>query len=304
MEHPLRIAAPLVAPLKSGGPVVAFETTILSFGLPRPANREVADACEGAAREAGAIPATVALLDGQVCAGLSDEEIDFFCTSDPSIMKINLQNFSLALARRKPGALTVATTMKACAMAGIRVFATGGIGGVHRGFAETLDISSDLKALAEFPVAVICAGAKSVLDVPATLEVLETLGVPVVGYRTKCFPRFFCPDSPHQLDASFDDMAELAAFARVHFETCRGGILVVTPVPQADAIAGPEMDVWIDKALAEAHQQGVSGKAVTPFLLSRLKDLSGGRTLAANRALITNNATVASQLAVALSSKP
>lgn len=286
--------------LASKKPVVAFETTILSFGLPFPTNRQVADAVERAAREHGAVPATIGILDGRVRVGLTSDEIDFFCKPGAQVTKVNLQNLAAVLSSRGAGALTVATTMKACAMAGIRVFATGGIGGIHRGFAVTLDVSSDLRALATLPVAVVSAGAKSVLDVPATLEALETLGVPVAGFRTSTFPLFFAAESAYALEISFDDVAALANFVRTHFEIASTGVLVANPVPAESAIPRDELELWINSAIAEARTAHVTGKNVTPFLLQRLEEFSGGRTLAANEALIASNARLAAQLATHL----
>jgi pseudouridine-5'-phosphate glycosidase len=300
MINPLDISPRIAEALAQQEAIVAFETTILSFGLPHPLNEEVAFACEVAARGSGAVPATVALLDGKIRVGLRDDEIQYFCSRSPEIQKVNLQNFAAVLASGRPGALTVAASVRACALAGIRVFATGGIGGVHRGFSQTLDISSDLRALAEYPVAVVCAGAKSVLHIPATLETLETLGVPVVGFRTTTFPMFFTRDSHHELDTSFDDAADLARFLRIQWSCGGGGALVVTPVPAEHAIPPGEIESWISTALADAACSEVSGKRVTPFLLERLEELSGGRTLDANRALVMNNATVAAQVAAAL----
>lgn len=286
--------------LAVGRPVVAFETTILSFGLPVPLNREVALEAEAAAREGGAVPATVGILDGRVRIGLSVDEISFFCSGDASIRKVNLQNFAAVLTSGAAGALTVAGSVKACAMAGIRVFATGGIGGIHRGFAATLDISSDLRALATLRVVVVCAGAKSVLDVPATLEALETLGVPVVGYRTKTFPLFFAADSDQVLETSFDEVEPLAAFVRTHFDVNATGVLLANPVPPEAAVPIVELERWINSAIAEAQANNITGKSVTPFLLERLEQFSGGQTLAANRALVANNARLAARLAAAL----
>ncbi len=289
--------------LDDGRPIVAFETTILSFGLPYPANEQVGFLCERIVREAGATPATLAILDGRVVVGLTREEIRFFCSKPPNVMKVNLQNFPAALKARCPGALTVAASVKACAMAGLRVFATGGIGGVHRGFAQTLDISADLRALAQYPVVVVSAGAKSILDVGATLEALETLGVPVVGYRTQRFPLFFTAESPYELDLSFETVEEIAEFVRLHFATGGAGILVVTPVPQEHSVPLDELEQWIAQALREAESAKAAGKAVTPFLLRRLEELSGSRTVKANKALIANNAELAARLSCALANQ-
>ena len=298
----LRIAPGVDAALAVGRPVVAFETTILSFGLPHPLNAEVAAACEDAARRHGAVPATLAILDGTVRAGLTHDETAFFCSRHADIRKVNLQNFAGVLASGRPGALTVAASLKACAMAGIRVFATGGIGGVHRGFASLPDVSGDLPALARFPVATVCAGAKSILDVPATLEALETLGVPVAGFATRTFPLFHARGSVHALEECFDDVEALADLVRARLALGDGGVLVANPVPAADAVDPAELERWIAKALELAAGAGVTGKKVTPFLLEQLESLSDGRTLRANRSLVLNNADLAARLAVALAS--
>lgn len=302
-KYPLEVSPEVAYALGRGTPIVAFETTILSFGLPAPLNEDVGKLCEATARKHGATPATVAILDGRVRVGLDAAALQFFCSRDPSIVKVNLQNFAAVLASGQAGALTVAASMRACSMAGIRVFATGGIGGVHRGFEQTLDISSDLTALATYPVAVVCAGAKSILHIGATLEVLETLGVPVVGYQTQRFPLFFSRDSEYKLEIAFDSIDDIARFVQTHFACDGRGVLVVTPVPEAFAVDRQALDSWIESALVDAAQAGVTGKQVTPFLLERLEQLSDGRTLAANRALIENNASVAAQLAVALASR-
>lgn len=281
--------------------VLAFETTILTFGLPEPLNAQVAAGCEAIARENGAMPATLAILDGELRVGLTPQELALFCSRDASIQKVNLQNFAAVLHRRQPGALTVAASLQVAALAGIRVFATGGIGGVHKGYDQLLDVSSDLTALSRFPVATVCAGAKSILDVTATLEALETLGVPVVGFRTDVFPLFHARDSGPKLDTSFDDSAELARFVSVHWSISRSAVLIVTPVPEEHAIGREQLDGWIEQALAAAGVQNITGKATTPFLLQQLEQLSAGRTLDANVALIYNNARVASALARELS---
>jgi pseudouridylate synthase len=300
MEQYLDVSPQVRDALASGQPVVAFETTILSFGLPVPLNLEVALAAEQAAREEGAVPATLGILNGRVRVGLTLEEIEFFCSRDASIRKVNLQNFAGALASGGAGALTVSGSMRACAMAGIRIFATGGIGGIHRGFAATLDISSDLKALASYPVAVVCAGAKSVLDVPATLEALETLGVPVVGHRTTAFPLFFAAESDFELEITFNEIEPIARFIKVHCETADGGVLVANPVPAHAAVPTVELERWINSAIAEAQVNRITGKQVTPFLLDRLEQFSGGQTLEANRSLVENNARLASRLSAEL----
>lgn len=296
----LRVAAPVQHALEAGRGIVAFETTILSFGLPSPLNEQVADGCERIATENGATPASLALLDGEIRIGLTRDELLRFCHTNSRIQKVNLQNFAAVLHRHQPGALTVAASMQAASMAGIRVFATGGIGGVHRGYANVLDISSDLMALSRFPVATICAGAKSILDVSATLEALETLGVPVVGFGTGVFPLFHARESEHKLDVRLDDVGELAAYCLLHWQLSKSAVLVVTPIPEEHAIAREELDSWIAAALESAKSDGIRGKATTPYLLAQLQKLSGGRTLDANLALIYNNAKLGAQLAVAL----
>lgn len=296
----LCISQEVESALEADQPVVAFETTILTFGLPQPLNREVAARCEAIARAEGATPATLAILDGEMRVGLDPEEVAFFCSRDSDIRKVNLQNLSAVLHARKPGALTVAACLQVCSLAGLQLFATGGIGGVHRQFQHQPDISADLVALSRFPVATVCAGAKSILDVPATLEALETLGVPVIGFGTDTLPLFHARESGHKLDTWFEDVSALAEFLHVHFQVARGGVLVVAPVPEAHAIDHTELEGWISEALAAAAAEGVSGKKVTPFLLERLEGLSDGRTLQANRALVENNAGIAARIAKAM----
>ena len=295
----------------TAGAPVGLETTILAFGLPAPINRETADACEAAVRDAGATPVTLAILRGEARYGLTPDEIAFFCSGDPAIRKVNLQNMAACLAEGAPGALTVAASVALCAARGIGVFATGGIGGVHRGWAAggapgAMDISGDLAALARFPVTVVCAGAKGVLDTAATLEALETLGVPVVGFGARTFPLFHVRESDHPLETWYGDdesgIEALARFVAAHRKVSGTGVMVVAPVPAEHALPAADVDGWIGAALAEAAAAGIVGKAVTPYLLSRLKDLSGGRTLSANRALVVNNAGIAGRLAAALAS--
>jgi pseudouridine-5'-phosphate glycosidase len=297
---PLRIGAEVAAALAAGQPVVALETTILSFGLPRPVNARVAHACERAIRDAGAVPATVAALGGEIRVGLDAAELDFFCSRDASIRKVNTQNLAAVLAAGAPGAFTVAASLRACDLAGIRVFATGGIGGVHMGYAETMDISADLTALARHPVVTVCSGAKSILNVAATLEALETLGVPVAGFGTERFPQFICSQSTHALDIRVDNAADAARLAATHFALGGGGIVLAVPPPPAVAVSADDLDTWTAAALEDARRAGVRGKALTPFLLERLETLSAGATLRANEALVVKNAAVAASVAAAL----
>jgi len=301
IASPLVISDDVSEALTREWPVVAFETTILSFGLPWPRNFEVGTDCEKIARAAHCLPATLAILDGKIRVGLSEDEIRLFCTPDQNcITKVNLQNVAYAVQRRIAGALTVAASMQVCAGAGIRVFSTGGIGGVHRDYARYHDSSSDMAALARYPVAVVCAGAKSVLDICATLEQLETLGVPIYGYQTKTFPLFHARTSPHKLDTWFDDINDLAAAVRIHWSLAKTGVLVVTPVPEESAIPPGELEEWVVEAEKAARIGRLHGKALTPFLLKKLEKLSNGRTLETNLALARNNAKVACALASAI----
>lgn len=286
--------------LRATRPIVAFETTVLSFGLPWPTNRDVALSCEAIAREHGVTPATLGVLNRKAVVGLSEEQLDLFCRPKRGAVKVNLQNLAAALQLDTPGALTVATTLNVASQADIRVAVTGGIGGVHRGYAESHDVSSDLVALARFPVAMVCSGIKSILDVPATLERLETLGVPVVGYKTRTFPFFYAGESNIELETTTDSLEEVAAIAQTHWNIGGRGILVVTPVPAQHAVAPVELEEWIADANRVAQIGRVSGKAVTPFLLKKLEEFSRGKSLAANVALLENNAHVGSQLAVEL----
>ncbi len=280
-------------------PVVALESTVISHGLPYPANIETATAMEQAVRAAGAVPATIGILDGRISVGLSAAQIERFAT-ERGVIKVSRRDFGAVLAGRDMGATTVAGTMIAAALAGIRVFATGGIGGVHRGGADSLDISADLTELARSPVLVVCSGAKSILDLPRTLEVLETKGVPVLGFGTDTLPAFHARSSGLLLDRRIDTPAAAAAIAQTHWRLGLGGLLLCNPVPEAAAIAADTMEGWIAQALDDAARDGIGGKAVTPYLLSRIAGLSNGQTLTANRALLVDNARVAGLVAAAM----
>ncbi|HEX9496599.1 MAG TPA: pseudouridine-5'-phosphate glycosidase [Candidatus Limnocylindria bacterium] len=280
--------------------VVALESTVIAHGLPRPRNLETARLLEREARDAGAVPATMCIADGMLVAGASDALIERLATEE-GVAKISTRDLAPFLARETAGlgATTVATTAEIAAQAGIEVFATGGIGGVHRGAERTMDVSADLRALAEHPVVIVCAGAKLVLDLPKTLEALETLGVPVIGYGTDELPAFYVRSSGLRLPYRVDDPVGAARIARIQLE--RGaGMLVCVPIPEANALPRDEMEREIDAALAAAEGAGVRGSAVTPFLLSRLGESSSGRTLDANVALLRNNARVAAGIAIAL----
>jgi pseudouridine-5'-phosphate glycosidase len=278
--------------------LVALESTVISHGLPWPDNAQVARRMEAAVRARGAAPATIAILKGEIRVGLTEAEIDYLAQT-PGVWKISRRDYAVAVAQARDGATTVAGTMMAAHWAGIQVFATGGIGGVHRG--GHADVSADLPELARTPVMVVCAGAKAILDLPATLEWLETHGVPVIGYGTDEFPAFFSRESGLKLEARADSPAEVAEIARAMEKIgLSGGMLVCVPCPVEAARPAVEMGRAIEIALREAEAQGVRGKAVTPFLLSRVAELTHGESTAANLALLENNAGVAAEIAVAL----
>ncbi len=287
--------------LRRGGPVVALESTIISHGMPYPQNLKTARRVESTVREAGAVPATVAILDGAFQVGLTPEELEQFAkTAD--VAKASRRDVAAMLATGKPAATTVATTMIGAAMAGIRVFATGGTGGVHRGAEMTMDISADLEELARTPVAVVSAGVKSILDIGRTLEYLETVGVPVLGFGTDEFPAFYTRSSGLPVTARFDTPAEIARVLDVQWKSgLGGGVLVANPIPEAVALERDYIEGIIEQAVTEAGAKGVRGKDVTPYLLRRITEISGGRSLASNIELVLNNARVAGEIAVALS---
>jgi len=297
----LDVAPEVAGALAAGKPVVALESTIISHGMPYPQNVETARNVERIIRELGATPATVAVIGGRLKAGLTADEIDYFGRTGPGIAKASRRDLPVLVARGMDGATTVTTTMMIAAMAGIRVFATGGIGGVHRGAETTMDISADLEELAETPVMVICAGAKSILDLGLTLEYLETKGVTVVGYGTDELPAFYTRSSGFGVDYRLDTPEELARAFHVKRELgLRGGMLVANPIPEEYSMDKAVIDAAIDAALAEAQANGVRGKAVTPFLLAKVKELTGGDSLDANIQLVYNNARLAARTAAAL----
>ena len=296
-----RIAGEVEEALRGRKPVVAFESTIISHGMPYPRNREVALAAEALARDAGVVPATVAVLDGRVCVGITVDEIERLST-ERDVAKISRRDLAWALAGRRVGATTVSATMLAASRAGIDVFATGGIGGVHRGSTETSDVSADLAELARTSVCVVSAGAKAILDIPRTLEVLETLGVPVACWGTSEFPAFYSWTSGSPAPLRVDSADEVADMLRT--QRALGlpqGILVAVPVPREQEIPGERVEGWIEEALGEAAGKGIRGKAVTPFLLSRLGELSGGASLESNVSLFHNNVRHGCRIASAIS---
>jgi pseudouridine-5'-phosphate glycosidase len=297
---PLTLSPEVADVLGQGGPVVALESTLIAHGLPRPLNLEVARELEAAVRARGAVPATIALLDGRIRVGLGEIELERLAT-DPEVRKVSRRDLGPVLASGQPGATTVAGTLACAALAGIRLLATGGLGGVHRGGELSMDVSADLHELARSPVGVVCAGAKAVLDLARTLEVLESLGVPVVGVGTDRFPAFYCLDSglptPHRVDGA----SQAAGLLTAHFALgAQAGVVLALPPPPADALPAAEVEAWLAEALQGAALDGLSGPQVTPFLLARLAEASGGRTLEANRALLARNAAFAAEVAVAL----
>jgi pseudouridylate synthase len=297
---PGTVVSPEVAhALASGRPVVALESTLLAHGLPRPDNRRAADEVEAAVRAGGAVPATIAVLDGVPHVGLEPGQVDRVC-GDPGLAKLGIRDLPVAAARGLSGATTVSSTALLAARAGIEVFATGGLGGVHRQSAETFDESADLGALARTSIVVVCAGVKSILDVPATLERLESLSVTVVGYRTTTFPGFYVADSGSPLDWSVDDPAQAAAVFAARRELAAGAVVVANPLPDDEQLDPALHDRVIADALAAAGAAGVRGKAVTPFVLEHLHRASEGATLAVNVRLVLRNAELAGRIAAAL----
>jgi pseudouridine-5'-phosphate glycosidase len=278
--------------------VVALETTLVTHGLPQPDGMRVAMALEDAVRERGAVPATIGIVEGKVCVGINRAELEQLATA-PNVIKLNLSNFAASLAAGANGSTTVAATMFVADRVGIEVFATGGIGGVHRGSVESGDVSADLVALSRYQVAVVCAGAKAILDLSKTVEMLETLGVPVLGYGTDEFPAFYRRQSGLRVDRRCDDVAALAGAVRKHFDLGFGtGVVIGNPIPAADELPYEIYERAIVKALAEASTQGVKGREVTPFLLEHMRQLTEGKSVAVNEALLVNNMRVAAELAV------
>ena len=286
--------------LAAGKPVVALESTIISHGMPYPQNVETALAVEKIVRENGAVPATIAVIGGRLKAGLSAEEIEYFGKKGLDIAKASRRDLAVLCARGEDGATTVTTTMMIAHMAGIKVFATGGIGGVHRGAETTMDISADLEELAQTPVMVVCAGAKSILDLGLTLEYLETHGVPVIGYETEKLPAFFTRESEFNVDYRMDSPAEIAKAFKVQNEMgLPGGMLVANPIPVEYSMDAKVINAAIDQAVKEAEEKGIHGKETTPFLLARVTELTGGNSLESNIQLVFNNARLAAKTAAA-----
>jgi pseudouridine-5'-phosphate glycosidase len=293
-------SAEVAAARAAGLPIVALESTIISHGMPYPQNVQTAREVEALIRAGGAVPATIAILDGKIRIGLSEDELELLGRS-PEAMKVSRRDLPYVIATGRIGATTVAATMICAALAGIRVFVTGGIGGVHRGAETSFDISADLQELARTSVAVVCAGAKSILDIGLTLEYLETHGVPVLAIGQDNFAAFYTPDSGFKADFRIDDAAEQAKFLQAKWALgLAGGVVISNPVPAEQAMPRAEIDAITEQALGEAAAQGIAGKAVTPYLLARIKALTEGRSLATNIALVKHNAQAGARLAKAL----
>ena len=299
MENAIKLSAEVANALKAGKPIVALESTIISHGLPRPSNLEVALECERIVRDAGAVPATIALLDGKILVGLERAELEAIANRD-DISKASIRDLAIIVAQGKSAATTVAATAHIAALAGIHIFATGGLGGVHRGANESFDESADLTALANVDMTMICAGVKSILDVPATLERLETLAISLVGYKTTAFPGFYLTDSGYTLEHRVDSPEEIAAVIRARKEVGTLSKALVVANPVAKEMDKARHDEILKSGLEKAEKQGVTGKAVTPFLLEHFHTTSQGESLAINTEIIKANCLLGAQIAVAM----
>ena len=299
IEKYLKISPEVKAALENNKPVVALESTIISHGMPYPKNAETALECEKIIRDAGAVPATIAIIKGVLCVGLSREEIEYVAKEGKNVIKVSRRDIPVVVANKLDGATTVAATMYIASLAGVKVFATGGIGGVHRGAEKTMDISADLDELSKTNVCVVCAGAKSILDLPLTMEYLETKGVAVVGYGTDELPAFFTRESGIKLTCRMDSPEEIAKALKVKDDmNLGGGMLVTNPIPQEYSMDARVIGDAIDKAVNEAEERGVKGKDITPFLLDKIQKITGGNSLVSNIQLVFNNARLASKIAV------
>ena len=276
-------------------PVVALESTIISHGMPYPDNFHTALACEKIIRDNGAVPATIACINGYMHVGLTEEEIEYLAKKGKEVVKTSRRDLPVVIAKKLDGATTVATTMLIASLAGVKVFATGGIGGVHRGVQETMDISADLEELANTNVAVVCAGAKAILDLPRTLEYLETKGVPVIGYQTKTLPAFYTRKSDYSVDYQMDTPDEIAKMMKTKWDLgLSGGVLVTNPIPEEYSLDEEIMNKAIDEAIASANNEGISGKEITPYLLDKIQKITSGTSLESNIKLVHNNCKLAS----------
>jgi len=299
MNQYLDIATHVQQALKSGKPVVALESTIISHGMPYPKNVQTALEVEQVVRDNGAIPATIAIIGGRLKAGLTSDEIEYLGKKGLAVTKASRRDIPILISKKQDGATTVAATMIIAEMVGIGVFCTGGIGGVHRGAENTMDVSADLEELAKTKTAVVCAGAKSILDLGLTLEYLETKGVPVIGYGTDTLPAFYCRTSAFKVDYRMDNADEIAAAFYAKEKTVGGGMLITNPVPEEFAMDEAYISGKIDAAVAEAEAKGIKGKEITPFLLDKIQKITDGESLTANIALVKNNAKLSAQIAAA-----
>lgn len=296
----VKLSGAVTKAMQAGKPVVALESTIIAHGMPFPQNLEMARKVEQVITDHGAVPATIAVINGELCAGLEDADLQHFAKSGPGIMKVSTRDLPYVVARKLSGATTVASTMRIAAMAGIAVFATGGMGGVHRGAERSFDISADLIEFAQSDVAVVTAGAKAILDLALTLEVLETQGVPVVGFGTDEFPAFYSRASGQKLTLRADTAGDVAAMMKAKWAMgLKGGIVVANPIPAEAEIPAAQIEPHVIAALKDAEAQGIKGKDVTPFLLKRITEITAGKSLQANIALVLNNARVAAEISVA-----
>jgi pseudouridine-5'-phosphate glycosidase len=300
MENYVKISSEVLSAIKAHKPVVALESTIISHGMPYPENVKTALQCEQVIREEGCIPATIAILNGVIIVGLNRDEIEVLGKNGEDVIKTSRRDIPYVLSQKKNGAMTVSGTMIASEMAGIKFFATGGIGGVHRGAEITMDISADLEELAKTSVCVICAGVKSILDLPKTLEYLETKGIPVVGYQTNRLPGFFTSSSPYPVNFRLDTPEAIANLAKAKWNLhLQGGIIVANPVPKESSYDSKTIDQAIEKALSDMKDLGYVGKDTTPYLLKRISELTGGKSLESNIALVLNNCRLAAKIAKA-----
>lgn len=298
----LKISNEVSKALEDNKPVVALESTIISHGMPYPQNKETALSCEQIIREQGAVPATIAIINGQMIVGLSEDEIDYIARCGKDVVKTSRRDLPIIISKGLTGATTVSTTMYIASLAGVKVFATGGIGGVHRGVEETMDISADLEELAVTPVCVVCAGAKAILDLPRTLEYLETKGVPVIGYQTDYLPAFYTRTSEYKLNYRLDTPKEISDMLRVKWEIgLGGGVLVTNPIPEQYSLDEKVMNEAIENAIKSMNEQGIKGKETTPYLLKTIVELTKGESLKSNIQLVFNNCKLAANIAKELS---
>ena len=299
MKYQIKYSEEVLKAIQDNKPVVALESTIISHGMPYPDNLEVARTCEKIVRENGAVPATIAIIKGQIVVGISDQELEYMATSK-EILKVSRRDLAYVISQKLSGATTVATTSLIANLAGIHFFATGGIGGVHRGVSDTWDISADLEELGMTNVCVVSAGAKSILDLPKTLEYLETKGVPVIGYKTSVLPAFFCNESSEKVPLRLDSPIEIADMIKVKWDLgLNGGILVTNPIDRKYSLSKEMIDKVIEEAIDEMNNLNIIGKEVTPFLLSKINEITKGNSLAANKQLVFSNCKLASQIAKA-----